>query len=353
MNNLSNGRHLGEGNFPRANFWWILRWLAVILALGFFLWWALRNVPFEDIVYVLAALKWSQIGWLLVINAAVIGLITARWWLIVRASNPRVPFLPMVGYRLAVFGLSYFTPGPQVGGEPLQVVYLQRNHKLTFARSTASVIMDKLVEFLVNFLLLSGGFFAVLETGILSEGEGISIFGLIGIGILLTWPLVHLVFLYNRILPISALLKALPFLAKNAKPVRMVIVSERMASRFCRNHTGSLFGAIGVSILAVAGIMAEYMLMARFLGVNLDLIEMFAALTFLQLAFLVPLPGGLGAMEASQVFIFSVVGEPAAAAISLTLLQRGRDILNGGLGLLLTGRDLSNRARLFRTSRRG
>ncbi len=321
--------------------------LLIVLVLGLLLWWALRNVPFADIWQALTGLRWSQIALLLAINAVVIGLITARWWLIVRASNPSVPFLPLVRYRLAVFGLSYFTPGPQVGGEPLQVVYLQRNHQVTFARATASVIMDKLVEFLVNFLLLSGGVWAVLEIGLFPEGGGVSLMGLMAVGLLLIWPGVHLILLYQRILPLSELLKRIPGLRSDSRFVRMVSVSERMAARFCRKHTGALFGAIGASFLSVVGIGVEYLLMAKFLGVQLTLIELFAALAFLQLAFLVPLPGGLGAMEASQVFVFGVFGAPAAVAISLALLQRARDILNGGVGLLIAGRGISFLGGLF------
>jgi len=331
----------------------ILRWLAIIAALGLLLWWALRNVPFPDIWQILAELRWSQIALLLAINTVVVGLIAARWWLIVRASNPKVPFLPLVGYRLAVFGLSYFTPGPQVGGEPLQVVYLQRNHGLSFARAASSVIMDKLVEFMVNFLLLTAGVWAVLQVGLFPEPGEVSLVGLVVICLLLIWPVVHLILLYQHILPLSGLMRRVPGLRSNSKFVRMVVVSERMASRFCRQHTGALFGAIGVSVLSVAGIMAEYFLMARFLGVQLRMIELFAALAFLQLAFLAPLPGGLGAMEASQVFVFGFLGEPAAAAISLTLLQRGRDILNGGIGLLLAGSGLSFLSALFRPSKLG
>ena len=86
--------------------------------------------------------------------------------------------------------------------------------------------------------------------------------------------------------------------------------------------------------------MAEYILMVNFLGMQLSAIQVFAALTALQLAFLMPLPGGLGALEASQVFALGVFGQPASAAISLVLLQRARDILNGGLGLLLAGRGI-------------
>jgi len=47
------------------------------------------------------------------------------------------------------------------------------------------------------------------------------------------------------------------------------------------------------------------------------------------------LPGGLGALEASQVFTLGKFGFTAATALSLTLLMRGRDIFIGGLGLIL------------------
>ncbi|HKJ37488.1 MAG TPA: lysylphosphatidylglycerol synthase transmembrane domain-containing protein, partial [Anaerolineales bacterium] len=129
-------------------------WFLVLAGLLYF---ALRNTPLIDIWETLKALQLSQIGLILIINIFVIGLMTARWWIIVHAENPSVPFLPLIGYRLSVFGLSYFTPGPQVGGEPLQMIYLQRNHGVTYARATSAVIMDKLLEFLVNFMLIGVG----------------------------------------------------------------------------------------------------------------------------------------------------------------------------------------------------
>ena len=163
---------------------------------------------------------------------------------------------------------------------------------------------------------------------------------LIGLAGLLLWPLVHIILLYNRRFPISAILRWQPFISQRTNFVRLVIVSERMAASFCRRHLRAMLGAIGVSVLSVAGIVAEYVLMVGFLGMHLSAIQVFAALTALQLAFLMPLPGGLGALEASQVFALGVFGQPASAAISLVLLQRGRDIVNGGLGLLLAGRGL-------------
>lgn len=316
---------------------WLARslWFLVLATLLYF---AFRNAPLSDIWNTLKGLHFSQIALILIINALVILCMTARWWIIVRAENPSVPFLPLIGYRLSVFGLSYFTPGPQVGGEPLQVLYLQRNHGLTYARATSAVIMDKLLEFLVNFVLIGFGVWAIIRVGLFSEDGIRPLLSLIGLAALLTWPIIHIILLYKGIAPVSRILLRQPFIQKDHPSIRLIIVAERMASAFCRKHLPAMFLAVAVSMLALLGIALEYFMMAAFLGMKLSTLQVTAALTVMQIAFLLPLPGGLGALEASQVFVLGAFGYPASTAISLTLLMRARDILNGGIGLLLASR---------------
>jgi uncharacterized protein (TIRG00374 family) len=137
-----------RGKFPRA-----LRLFAVYSLLAILLYFALHNAPLTQIWDSLKNLEFWQVGILLIINVVIYVLITLRWWLIVQAESKIVLFLPLLGVRMAAFGVSYFTLGPQVGGEPLQVLYLQRKYGLTYTRATASVLMDKLLEFLANFFL--------------------------------------------------------------------------------------------------------------------------------------------------------------------------------------------------------
>jgi glycosyltransferase 2 family protein len=316
-----------------------LVWVFILIILLYF---SLRNAPLTDIWKTLKQLTLQQIVVILLLNVLVIASMTARWWIIVRAENSSVPFLPLVGYRLSVFGLSYFTPGPQVGGEPLQVIYLQKNHGLSYARATSAVLMDKLLEFLVNFILIGVGVWAIVRVGLIS-GNGIRLnLSLIGLAVLLMWPIIHITLLYNGILPISKILFRQTFIRKENKSVRLILVAERMASVFCRKHVRAMYLAIGVSLLSILGIVTEYYLMISFLGMSINAIQVFAALTAMQIAFLMPLPGGLGALEASQVFALGAFGQPASAAIGLTLLMRARDLLNGGLGLLLAGRKFND-----------
>ena len=82
----------------------------------------------------------------------------------------------------------------------------------------------------------------------------------------------------------------------------------------------------------------EFFLITTFLQIDLSLSQTIAAWTAGWLAFLVPVPAGLGALEASQVFAFGVFGISAASAISVAFWMRGRDLLIGGLGVLFAGR---------------
>jgi uncharacterized membrane protein YbhN (UPF0104 family) len=154
------------------------------------------------------------------------------------------------------------------------------------------------------------------------------------------WPPIHIVFLYKRKYLVSAILRGLPFLKKDSRPVRFIAASERLAGAFCRRHLSSLLAATAVSILAGAGMVSEFALIVHFLGIDLSSWQTIAAWTAGWLALLVPLPGGLGALEASEVFALGIFGVSATLAIGVTLVMRGRDLLIGGFGLLLASRAL-------------
>lgn len=322
----------------------LVRWLARIcftVLLAGLLYYALRRAPVRDIWQALANLHVWQVAVLLTLDALIYTLVTARWWLVVRTQLPGVRLLPMLGVRLSAFAVSYFTLGPQIGGEPLQVLYLRKRYGVSYTRATASVVMDKLFELLGNFVLLSLGTVAVLRSGLLAGTVAISPLPLVVLGLLVSWPLVHITLLYHHVYPVSALLRLLARKGQHSKTVRFIRASERLAGQFCQRFPRSMLGCLAVSLLGAAATVSEYALMASFLHIGLPFWQVVTAWTGGWLSFLVPLPGGLGALEASQVAVLGFFGVSAATAISLTLIVRGRDLLIGGLGLLLAGHSAS------------
>ena len=321
---------------------WLLRSLAVLLA-GGLLWWVLHKAPLAEIWAAIQQLRLWQVTIILVVNTILYILVTLRWWIIVQAEAKHVPYLPLLGVRVSVFGVSYFTLGPQVGGEPLQVLSLQKKYGISYTRAASSVLLDKLLEFLVNFLLLALGLAAVFQAGLLAESRLRFSLSLILLTALILVPPVHLLLLYRRRHPLTWLLRRLPFVPKRNRLVRFLCAAEWMAARFCQRHTRALLGALGASLLAGVGMLVDYKVMTLFLGIHLPFWKTIAGWTAGWMAFLLPLPGGLGALESSQVFALGMFGIPAALAFSLVLVMRGRDLLIGGLGLALAGHGISTR----------
>ena len=109
------------------------------------------------------------------------------------------------------------------------------------------------------------------------------------------WDVIHTRLVRDKV----ALITEIWYLDTEANGPINKILSGCVITSYSIHYT-KLYEAIAVSILSVGGIVAEYILMVNFLGMRLNAIQVFAALTALQLAFLMPLPGGLGALEASR-----------------------------------------------------
>jgi uncharacterized membrane protein YbhN (UPF0104 family) len=161
------------------------------------------------------------------------------------------------------------------------------------------------------------------------------------LAVLILVPPMHLIMLSQRRYPLAAFLGLLLFIPKKARLVRFLRAAEWLAGRFCQRHLRALLAALGVSLLAGAGMLVDYALMLAFLGVHLPFWSSVAGWTASWLAFLMPLPGGLGALESSQVAALGIFGIPAALALSVVLLMRARDLLIASLGLVLARQGLS------------
>jgi hypothetical protein len=116
--------------------------------------------------------------------------------------------------------------------------------------------------------------------------------------------------------------------------------SEAHMNMLCRQNPGALMGAIAISSLSWALMIAEFYWMATFLGVSLTFAQLIALLTAARIAFLLPLPGGLGTLEASQVWALEAMGLNPAVGLGLSLLIRLRDVTLGLLGLWWAGQRL-------------
>ncbi len=308
-----------------------LLWLAAPLLL----WWALRDIHWAQVWAAVARLGLWQIAVLVAINILTLLSFTGRWWLILRALGYTIPYLTLTGYRTASFGVSYFTPGPQFGGEPLQVYLVERNHSVPGPAAAAATALDKILELLINFLFLAAGIALIGEWRLFPGWSGSNVLG--AMLILLALPVGFLAASWAGWHPFTRLMRRAPQRVAQAaayqRALRVVEESEKEVSQLCRERPATLIGAVVITVVSWFLILAEYWLGMYFLGLSLTPMQLMTAVTINRLAFLAPLPGGLGALESSQVLAMTVLGLPPASGVSQGLVIRTRDVMVGLVGL--------------------
>ena len=312
------------------------------------LWLALKDTPLAGILETIQKLQLWQVVVLVLLNASIILLICTRWHLILRTLKQPVPFFALTGYRLAGFAISYFTPGTQFGGEPLQVLLLQQRHKIPAPVAVTSVYLDKLLEVLSNFTFLVIGLIVLFQRGLLSQLPNSWVGWLILI--VLLFPTAHMIALWCGKRPLGAMIKKMCQLYPNAQLFCRVHDSVYQAEEeimiFARQKTLILLQSMAISVLVWGMMIMEFGMVYRFLGASFSLLEVMIVMVLARFSFLVPIPAGLGVLEGSQVLAMGLLGVDPAVGVAACLWIRLRDITLGltgaWVGSLLAGKTIRN-----------
>ena len=285
-------------------------WLA---AFGLFAW-ALSRVSLADAWASVRKLDARAVTTLVAVNFVALVVFGVRWWVILRGLGRPIGLMQAALYRLAAFGFSYFTPGPQIGGEPVQVLLAEKRHGVPRDIAIASVGLDRLFDGVFNLAFLAAAALVLVKEG--DDG------GAFVLALFVTVPLGYLLALGLGKKPVSAMVRR-----------DIVRASETQAGRFCRDRPLFLALAIAASFVSWGVLLFEYWLVAFFLGATLSMSELIIGLAAARIAYLLLFPAGLGVLEAGQVAAVCALGFPAALGISLSLVIRFRDVVVAAVGV--------------------
>lgn len=305
------------------------RWILGALGLGL-AWHALAAVAWSEVWELLAGIGPSAILLLLVINLLMLPLMTARWWLILKILGSPVDLLTACAYRTAANAVSYLSPGPHFGGEPLSVYLLHHRHGIPLSSAATSVALDRMLELLASMVVLT---FCLICLGLVENGPFAESRGLIVvIAVLLAFTCI-LALLFTGKKPFS----------RSAFPLRrfdglmdVIARGEAMAEAVFRGHRGRFLVANLLSLAHWTGVFAEFWLMSFVLGFPLSLWNLAAVVAVARLAFFTPLPAGIGVLESALPWLTDTLGLGSAFGLSLCLVIRIRDLLFSLAGLGLT-----------------
>lgn len=264
------------------------------------------------------------------------GLYTLRWDIILRHihhdPHDKIPFGRLFLHRMSAFALSYLTPTAQTGGEPLRMMMLQHDG-IRSRTAVSSVIIDKALEFAALIVFISVGVGLALFDGSLPAKTETLFYILLAVfALLVFW------FYFSSVKDIGFFSSILRFTRLNRfsrlKAIEEKFIGvERQMSAFYKDHLMVFIFLILISLVISAFLLLEHYLVARFMGVRLTFFQTFLVSTIPYIAYMVPIPGGLGLLEGGHAAIFSLLGVNINAFV-LVFIIRMRDLVFVMVGLL-------------------
>lgn len=293
----------------------------------------IRNISFLAILESIANLTLNQ--WLLwlTLNLIIIIVFAKRWSCLAKGSNQNINFLNLLLLRQAGQSISFITPGPQFGGEPLQVYLLWKKFLIPTANSVLLVAADRFFELWINFAVLLIGVLFLLFSE--SELLNLSTIALILVCLifllsLLAWALIKqggkIELMMDRFAE-----KWLHSSRLSKMHVHWDVFNSSL--KILLNNTKALLSALCLSIIGWLLTFIELYLVLSFFDITLSINNFIMLIVVMRLAFLLPLPGGIGTLEAAVIWCFSTMALPVVSAAAVLALIRFRDIVVLAVGL--------------------
>lgn len=269
-----------------------------------------------------------------------------RWQIILKTHGHEVSFWSLWLYRAAGYGVSYITPTP-VGGEPARIYFLAENHDVPLREATASVLLDKLIELSCFAVFVASGVIVASFANLLPENSDILV--LVAMGIFIGF----FAYVFKKLLDDSGFLTS-TFRRLGLKKIKRlerfeekIYRTERLMMDFL-SHTEhkwtTLPFVVFLSFLGWGVTILEYYAVGHFLGFSFSAYESYLISTVPSLAYLMPIPGGLGVLEGLGAGLFVLLGYTASAAIAVIVMVRLKEFCFSGLGFFYA---LSHGVNLF------
>lgn len=261
-------------------------------------------------------------------------LYSLRWELIVKVlfKDKKIPSSTFFWDRMAGYALSYVTPTAQLGGEPLRIMLIEEEG-VPKSVGTSSIIIDKALEISTLIIFISSGILVALFDSRIDFAMK-TVIGPMGLIMLFLvfW------FYYTSINGIGFFSSIYKFLhlkkIKRLEHLEAELNSfEKEMNAFYKHNPRSLLILIAISIFTIVFILAEHFLVAWFMGVRLTFLQAFLASTIPYIAYLLPVPGGIGVLESGHATIFLLLGV-SINAFAFVFIIRLRDFIFVLLGLI-------------------
>ena len=307
----------------RRKLFFLTVWL-VGCSLVFF---TVRELPLAGILERLGEISPLRLVGLLAINSLILFLSVKRWQILAQVFDIQLSWAHLFKVRQAGNTISFVTPGPQFGGEPLQLYWLRQSHEIPMDISLAILGADRFMEIFINLSILLLSVIFIFYTDIEVNLSKTFLFIFLTVSILTMLLVLFLrqpEWLENIF---KSLFSRFTHTVSNSNESQNASSSwGRILTKIEKNKSKVILAAT-IALLGWIALLFELLMMMEALGVSSNFYEVIFVMLGIRIALLMPIPGGVGTIEASLFWSFEILGLTLAGAGGLIALSRLRDVI--------------------------
>ncbi|MGV8169503.1 MAG: lysylphosphatidylglycerol synthase transmembrane domain-containing protein [Candidatus Nanoarchaeia archaeon] len=297
-----------------------------------------RIIDIREVIKTLENTTLLLILYYIIIQLIMMAILTWRWKIVLESQGVKhVNLRRLNKYRIVGQAISFLTPSGKLGGEPVRAGLLSSRENIKFEKALSSVVIDRAIDVTTAMSFFVLGMFIMLFAFVISP-----IFADVMIFVSLIILILLIIFNYRMLKGKQVFLHLFRFLRLNKikklkKIEKNLIEVESLIIKFYHKDTKYFYHAIGISLLTWLVMFFEYKVAGLMVGQNLTPIQSFLIFSFVGFAYIIPVPMALGALEASQITAFSIIGISTAAGLALSFLVRLKDMVIAIWGIILLG----------------
>ncbi|MFH1235363.1 MAG: lysylphosphatidylglycerol synthase transmembrane domain-containing protein [Parcubacteria group bacterium] len=294
----------------------------------------LYRIGIHEILDTLRSFSWATLALVVAVGFLQLTVVLYRWQMILRTQGDHVPLKKLFAPKLIGYAVSFITPGPYVGGEPVQAYVLKKETGVRFTHGLAAIIVDKLLDFTYPLPFLIGALVYVMTKFDVSS-EVFTLFALVLFALIVVLALFYIMTYQGKgfisVLLIAFRVNKAPFIKKYFDKL---LYFEKLIIQFFQHRGGVFVKGLLLSLLSGALVFIQLFLLLYGMGIMADPWHIFIIMVFMILAFIMPIPGALGTMEAGQALVFNALSYSASAGVVFAFIFRIIELTKVGLGLI-------------------
>ncbi|MDD5569414.1 MAG: lysylphosphatidylglycerol synthase transmembrane domain-containing protein, partial [Candidatus Pacebacteria bacterium] len=308
----------------------ILVIVSLLVGVGIFIWLG-KMIGWQQFFDAFHGFMWWQALVIITLTFLIAIVGNWRWQEILKDSGSEISFSKLFRIYLGGYAIMYLVPIILLAGEIFRAYALTREEKVRLPRSAASVIIERILEWTINLLVIFLGLFLfAFKLNILPNNI------LIVFGVALGLFIISLAYFYSKALRQKSIVQGIvrTLSKKEMGNDSGLLETEEIVFKFFQPKNKAFQVGLLLSILRASVMQLRTWILILFLaGIGVGFVKSLSILGFSYLSAMVPIPASLGSHELIQIVAFSSIGLAAATATAFTMIIRGCEVLVSLTGL--------------------